>query len=85
MTALLSDDLSFASCFDSSGKRDALGVDIYCAAHLMMHQYGNNAELEAARCADQMLERGDRDELFTWFRIRRTIAVMRQAPAGLPN
>jgi hypothetical protein len=60
-------------------------VDIYRAAHLMLHQYGNNAELEAARCADQMLGRGDRDELLTWFRIRRTIAVMRQAPSGLPH
>jgi len=83
MTALLSDDLSFALIYQ--GNVMLSDVDIYCAAHLMMHQYGNNAELEAARCADQMLERGDRDELFTWFRIRRTIAVMRQAPAGLPN
>jgi hypothetical protein len=60
-------------------------VDIYRAAHLMMHEYGNNAEREAARCTDRMLGRGDRDELLTWFRIRRTIAVMRQAPTGLPN
>ena len=38
-------------------------VDIYRAAHLMMHEYGNNAEREAARCADRMLGRGDREEL----------------------
>jgi len=60
-------------------------VDIYRAAHLMMHEHGNSAELEAARCADRMLGRGDRDELLTWFRICRTIAVMRQAPTGLQN
>ena len=36
-------------------------VDIYRAAHLMMHEYGNNAEREAARCADRMLGRGDRE------------------------
>jgi hypothetical protein len=60
-------------------------VDVYRAAHLMMHQYGSNAEREATRCADAMLGRGDRDELLTWFRIRQTIAVMRQAPTGLPH
>ena len=58
--------------------------DIYRAAHLMLHQYGDDAELEAAQCADRMLRRDDRDELLTWFRIWRTIAAMRQARAGLP-
>ena len=43
------------------------------------------ATLEAAVRADRMLRRGDRDELLTWFRIWRTIAVMRQAPTSLPN
>ena len=57
-------------------------VDIYRAAHLMMHEYGNNAEREAARCADRMLGRGDREELLNWFRIGRTIAVMRQYHGG---
>jgi hypothetical protein len=60
-------------------------VDIYRAAHLMMHEYGNNAECEAARCVDRLLGCGNRDELLNWFRIGRTIAVMRQAPTGLPN
>ena len=60
-------------------------IDILRAAHLMMHQYGGDAELEAATHADRMLRRGDRNELLTWFRIWRTIAVMRQVPTGLPN
>jgi hypothetical protein len=60
-------------------------LDIYRAAHLMLHQYGDNAELEAAQCFDQMLSRTDCDEVLTWFRIWRTIAVMRQVPAGLPH
>jgi hypothetical protein len=60
-------------------------ADIYCAAHLMLHQYGDDAELEAARCADQMQRRGDHDELLSWFRIWRTIAAVRQAPVGLPH
>ena len=60
-------------------------VDIYRAAHLMMHSHGGDAELEAARYADRMLKRGNRNEVLTWFRIWRTIAVMRQASTGLPN
>ena len=62
-------------------------VDLYRAAHLMMHDYGNNAELEAARCADLMLARGDRDDLLVWFGIGRTIAMMRSQAltTGLPN
>ena len=60
-------------------------VDIYRAAHLMMHSHGGDAELEAARHADRMLKRGNRNEVLTWLRIWRTIAVMRQAPTGLPN
>ena len=58
-------------------------VDIYRAAHLMMHEHGDGAELEAATQADRMFRRGDQSELLTWFRIWRTIAVMRQAPTGL--
>ena len=60
-------------------------ADIYRAAHLMLHQYGDDAELEAAQCADRMQRRGDRAETLTWFRIWRTIATMRQVPAGLPH
>ena len=60
-------------------------VDIYRAAHLMMHSHGGDAELEAAINADRMLRRGNRDELFNWLRIWPTIAVMRQAPTGLPH
>jgi hypothetical protein len=59
--------------------------DIYRAAHLMLHQYGDDAEFEVAQCAGRMLGRGDREETLTWFRIWRTIAAMRQAPVGLPH
>jgi len=60
-------------------------LDIYRTPHLMIHEHGGDAELEAAVRADRMLRRDDRDELLTWFRIWRTIAVMRQAPTSLPN
>jgi hypothetical protein len=52
---------------------------------LMMHSHGGDAELEAAIYADRMLRRGKQDELLNWLRIWRTIAVMRQAPTGLPH
>jgi len=38
-----------------------------------------------ATIADQTFGRGDREETLTWFRICRTIAAMRQVPAGLPH
>jgi hypothetical protein len=60
-------------------------VDVLRAAHLMMHEYGPDAETEAAKYADLMLGRGDRDALLTWTRIWRTIAVMHIAPVGLPH
>jgi hypothetical protein len=60
-------------------------LDIFRVAHLMLHQYGGDAEEEAARYADRMRGRGDWDALMTWTRIRQTIAVMHQAPVGLPN
>ena len=60
-------------------------LDILLTAHLMMHEHGGDAELEAARYADRMLKRGNRNEVLTWFRIWRTITVMRQAQTGLPN
>ena len=84
LSGLLSDDASLTR-LTPQGNKMLSDVDIYRAAHLMMHEYGNNAEREAARCADRMLGRGDREELLNWFRIGRTIAVMRQAPTGRPN
>ena len=84
LSGLLSDDASLTR-LTPQGNKMLSDVDIYRAAHLMMHEYGNNAEREAARCADRMLGRGDREELLNWFRIGRTIAVMRQTPTGRPN
>jgi hypothetical protein len=60
-------------------------LDILRVAHLMLHEYGGDAEHEAARYADILRGRGDWDALLTWMRIRQTIAVMHQVPTGLPN
>jgi hypothetical protein len=60
-------------------------VEITHAAHLLVNKYGGTAEREAARYADVMSGRGDRDGLLTWSKIWRTIAVMRPARTGLPQ
>jgi hypothetical protein len=60
-------------------------IDIFRVAHLMLHEYGGEAEDEAARYADMMRTYGDWDALLTWTSIRQTIALMHQAPTSLPN
>jgi hypothetical protein len=62
-------------------------LDIFRAAHLMMHEYGRDAEFKAANYIDRMRGRGDWDTLLTWARIQRTIAVLdlTATPTGLPN
>jgi hypothetical protein len=59
-----------------------LSEDIYRVAHFMMHEHGCDAELEAVTRAYRMLHRGDRNQVLIWFRIWRTIALMRQSPSG---
>ena len=62
-------------------------LDILRAAHLMMHEFGGDAELEAANCIDRMRRQGDWEALLTWARIQRTIALLdlTQTQTGLPN
>jgi len=62
-------------------------LDILRVAHLMMHEFGGDAELEAANCIDRMRGHGDWNALLTWTRIQRTIALLdlTKTPSGLPN
>ena len=48
-------------------------LDIWRAANLLIQRHGEDAEIEAAKRADQMLERGDLDGQVVWKRIRRAI------------
>jgi len=59
-----------------------LDLDIYRAANLLIARYGENAEVEAARLIDRMLDHGDRDGQLVWLRIKRAIAVLQAPPAG---
>lgn len=58
-------------------------IDVVRAADAMMHEFGECAELQAARYADLMLGHSNRAGLLIWARIWRTIAEARPAPAGL--
>jgi hypothetical protein len=62
-------------------------LDILRVAHLMMHEFGGDAELEAANCINRMRGHGDWDVLLTWARIQQTIALLdlRKTPTDLPN
>ena len=57
-------------------------LDLWRAANLLIREHGENAELEAARLTDLMLERGDRDGQLVWMRIQRAIAELQAPPTG---
>jgi len=59
--------------------------EVLRAADQMMHEFGEHAELQAAKYADLMLGHSNRAGLLVWARIWRTIAEKRQAPTGLPH
>src|SRR5205823_289528 len=51
-------------------------LDIWRAANLLIRQHGADAEIEAARKVDLMLERGDHDGQLVWMRIARAVAAL---------
>ena len=57
--------------------------EVLRAADQMVHEYGENAEFQAAKYADLMLGQSNRAALLVWARIWRTIAEKRPAPIGL--
>jgi len=59
--------------------------DIWRAANLLIREHSADAEVVAARRADDMLERGDRDGQLVWLRIRRAIVELQAVPVGKPN
>jgi hypothetical protein len=51
----------------------------------MLHEFGERAELQAAKYADLMLGHSNRAALLVWARIWRTIAEKHPAQTGLPH
>ena len=59
--------------------------DIWRAANLLIREHGADAEIVAARRADEMLERGDRDGQLVWLGIRQAIVQLQAVPVCKPN
>jgi len=59
--------------------------DIWRAADLLIREHRRDAEVVAARRADETLERGDRDGQLVWISIRRAIVEFQAVPMGKPN
>ena len=59
--------------------------DIWRAVNLLIRKHGAEAEIVAARRADEMLERGDCDGQLVWLRIGRALVELQAAPVGKPN
>jgi len=60
-------------------------LDIWRAANLLIRQHGADAQLEAARLHDRMLDPGDDDGRLVWARIRRAIEALQAPPSGRLN
>jgi hypothetical protein len=57
-------------------------LDIWRAANILIRQHGRNAELEAAKRTDLMLERGDLDGQALCKRVRHAIVEFQAFPSG---
>jgi hypothetical protein len=60
-------------------------IAIWRAANLLIRKHGANADLEAAKRADLMLDRGDDDGRLLWARIRRAVEALQARPSGRLN
>jgi hypothetical protein len=59
--------------------------EVWTAANLVVKRYGADAGIEAARRADLMLDRGDREGQLVWQRIRRAIEALQVPASGPPH
>ena len=50
--------------------------DIWRAANLLVHQFGDEAEILAAQWAGQMLDRDDEDGQLVWSWIRQAVVEL---------
>ena len=57
-------------------------LDIYRAANLLIRQHSQEAEIEAARKIDLMLDRGDTEGQHVWRRIKRAIVELQAPQSG---
>jgi triphosphoribosyl-dephospho-CoA synthetase len=55
------------------------GIDIWRAANLLVKRHGEDAAIEAAQRADEMLKRGDIEGQSVWVRIVAAIHELQRA------
>jgi hypothetical protein len=60
-------------------------LDIWRAANLLIRKHGADAEIEAVKRADLMLDRGDDEGWYLWRRIKRAIGALQAPPRSKPN
>jgi len=61
------------------------GLDIWRAANLLIQQHGADAEIVAARRADELWEHEDHEGRGVWLRIRRAIIELLSTSWGAPH
>ena len=57
-------------------------LDIFRSAKLLIDQHGQDALIEAALKADELLDAGDLDGQATWLRIRKAVLELLQPGDG---
>ena len=57
-------------------------LEIYRAANQLLQRHGEDAQFEAARLADAMLDRGDLEGQRVWKRVLRAIDELRRNEPG---
>jgi len=57
-------------------------LDTYRAAHELIEQHGDAADIEAAMRTDQLMEAGNMEGRAVWLRIGRAIEELRQREPG---
>ncbi len=57
-------------------------LDIYRSANLLVKHHGQDAPIEAAMRADELLEAGDLDGVAVWRRILRAVEELQRAEPG---
>ena len=57
-------------------------IEIYRAANQLIKRHGEDAEFEAGRLADAMLEKGDLEGQRVWKRVLKAIGELRRQEPG---
>ncbi len=59
-------------------------LDVYRAAHILIERHGDDASIEAAMRADELMEAGDMEGVAVWLRIVKAVEELqsKERPGG---